>query len=194
LCDNDLVEALRRGDADAQQRLWRDHQKELVAALRRSPGLSAEDAEDVVGEVLAGVLAPGAPVVRSFRGGSLRAFLLTVVRCDALDLLRRRARESPLEAETEHPGHVASSARNDPPLDRSTVFWSSYQDCLEELAERVRAAWVGRWVGAEFEELAALLGLSASRARAIVAQARAQLARCMGKKGYLAEQNGPSSR
>lgn len=84
----------RAGRRSTLEACYRQHFQSVEAAVGRI--LSGADKETVVHEVFYRVLADG-DMRRSFRGGSLGAWLSTVARNRALDYHRRRSRDTPID-------------------------------------------------------------------------------------------------
>jgi RNA polymerase sigma-70 factor (ECF subfamily) len=85
-----------RGDPDIIERCYRDHFEVVEAAIRQV--LVPADRETVIHEVFWRLLS-NPELRRSFRGGSMAAWLATVTRNLAIDYLRRLTREVALPAE-----------------------------------------------------------------------------------------------
>ncbi len=88
--------AFHRGDREALERCYRDHFETVVASAQRV--LSQADAETAVHEVFYRPIS-SAELRASFRGGSLRAWISTVARNQAIDQFRRQQREKAVAAE-----------------------------------------------------------------------------------------------
>jgi RNA polymerase sigma-70 factor (ECF subfamily) len=101
--DEQWLAHFHAGDARILERCYLDHFASVATAARRI--LSSADAETVTHEVFYRLLSE--PKFRlTFRGGNLRAWLVQVGANAALDDVRRRRREAPLDAATHEPGEA----------------------------------------------------------------------------------------
>jgi RNA polymerase sigma-70 factor, ECF subfamily len=87
-----------RGDREAFESFYRDHFSSVDGAVGRI--LSGADKETVIHEVFCHVMA-SADVRRSFKGGSVGAWITTLARNRAIDFLRRRRFEEPVGSDPE---------------------------------------------------------------------------------------------
>lgn len=93
--DDAWVAAFHRGESPAIEDCYRDHFATVADAVRGV--LDSADRETIIHEVFSRLIA-GEDLRRSFRGGSLAAWLTVVARNHAIDYRRRRARETALPA------------------------------------------------------------------------------------------------
>jgi RNA polymerase sigma-70 factor (ECF subfamily) len=167
-----LVELARAGDPDAFDSLAHHHFAGIYALLFRMIG-NHEDAEDLAQECF--LRAQNS--LRWFRGqAAFSTWLYRIALHLSRDHFRRRARRPQPLAEKEPrssgQGPLEESARRELALGLRT--------CLDRLPHKLRAALVLRTQESlEYEEIAALLGISPQTARVHVMKARRQLERWM---------------
>jgi len=173
--DEQLVELVRGGDDRAFDAIHDRYAARLVAFARQLLGGSHHDAEEVVQDAFVRALAA---LRADDREIALRAWLHTIVRNRALDVLRRPQRTTDLDALA---GVLAdhSTAATDPHAvavrreDLRTLVGE-----LHELPERQRTALVLHELGGESHEaIARRLHVSAGGSKALVSRARSGLAR-----------------
>jgi len=124
-----LVKRCQRGDPDAWRALLSPFQ-ELGRRALRSFRLPAADTDDILSEVLTSLYAGG---LAQFRGGTvpeLVAFLKTVVRNQAIDLLKQRSKWGKGHAE-----EADADAAGPDPFDISTGI--ADDECVEFLRQEV---------------------------------------------------------
>jgi RNA polymerase sigma factor (sigma-70 family) len=164
--DDHLVGQLRAGSDGAFEVLFDRHHKPLLAFCRQMLGSTAE-AEDVVQETF---LAAYRGIVRSSEPIAARPWLYTIARHRCISVLRAR-REQPVEALPE----------------RATSHLAAYMDArhdlralltdVAQLPEAQRAALVLAELGQlSHEEIASVVGCPRQKVRALVFQARSNLA------------------
>ena len=148
----------------------------LALRVTRDPGL----AEDAVQEAFASAL----KAASSFRGEArLQTWLHRIVYTKAIDLLRRRARERPLEndaeevsAEDERLGHAPAWARPPDELLASAETRAALEEAMGELTPLQRAVFELRELeGKDTTETADLLDISEGAARVHLHRARLRL-------------------
>jgi RNA polymerase sigma factor (sigma-70 family) len=164
--DDCLVGQLRAGSDDAFEVLFDRHHKPLLAFCRHMLGSTAE-AEDVVQDTF---LAAHRGIVRSSQPIAVRPWLYTIARRRCISVLRAR-REQPVEAVPE----------------RATSNLAAQVDARDELRalltdvgrlpEAQRAALVLAELGElSHEQIASVVGCPQQKVRALVFQARSNLA------------------
>lgn len=161
-----LVEAVRQGELDALDTLYRRH----APALRRYAGSlcrDAETADDVVQQAFLKLVHAAA---EGTRVREPRAFLIRIVRNLACDELRRQHAE-PLEEDS-------LSARPEPVLESVAVGdWSRrLSSAIGELPDRQQAAFVlAELRGYSYDEIATVIGANPSSVGSLVHRARCTL-------------------
>jgi RNA polymerase sigma factor (sigma-70 family) len=172
--DELLVARARRGDAQALETLYRSFAGPVYTLARRMCG-SAHEAEDVLQETFLEVMRS----IKHFRGdGSLAGWIRKVAASKALMRLRReRARGEheplddvwPLVADADGIWHqVADSHQVGNRVDLETA--------LDQLSAAARAVvWLHDVEGYTHEEIAALLGKTASFSKSQLSRAYARL-------------------
>ena len=165
-----LVEAAKRGDADAFAGLVRLHQRRAYA-VARSIVFSHEDAEDAVQE---GFLHAYRALDRFVSGQSFGAWLHRIVANAALDLTRRRR----VRDADELPESVASPFRD--PAEAKDLR-DRLGQALATLTERQRSVIVLHDVeGFKHGEIGTMLGIPEGTSRSDLHHARAALRRALG--------------
>jgi RNA polymerase sigma-70 factor (ECF subfamily) len=173
--DGDLIDAARRGDRGALDRLLRRHYDRLYALCRRMTG-NEPDALDAAQEALIAI-AKGLPRFDGRSSFATWSYRVTANAC--LDELRRRQRR-PIPA-AEDGQRVDAGARSGPSLGDSVVDRLSLDDAIGALPVEFRAAVVLRDViGLDYAEIAAVLEIPAGTVRSRIARGRAQLANTLG--------------
>jgi RNA polymerase sigma-70 factor (ECF subfamily) len=173
---------LRKGLAEALEadgdRLYR-----LALRVTRDPAL----AEDAVQEAFASALQHAA----SFRGDAkVSTWLHRIVYTKAIDLLRRRAREQPLEddpaelgPEDDRLAHVSSWSRPPDELLASKEVLTALEEALRELTPLQRSVFELREMeGLPTEEVAESLSLSPGAVRVHLHRARLKLRARLGAR------------
>ena len=148
-------------------------------------------AEDLVQETLISALT----AADSFKGqSSERTWLIGILKHKILDHLRKSGREQPLDAEaepaestesyfdqTEHwKVSVSDWAQPDKALENER-FWTTFNNCMEKLPERLRVLYALRELdGLETEELLETLNIStANNLWVMLSRARVHLRQCL---------------
>jgi RNA polymerase sigma-70 factor, ECF subfamily len=168
--DEQLVELVRTGDDRAFDAIHERYHQRLVAFARSLLGGAHHDAEEVVQDAF--VRALGA-LRADDREMALRAWLFTIVRNRALDVLRRPQRTTDLEP---HAGVIADGGAD--PFERlqRREDLRALVGGLNALPERQRTALVAHELGGQSHEtIARSLGVSAGGSKALVCRARAGL-------------------
>lgn len=161
-----LVGRARAGDFAALERLYRTYERSVYTLAHRLTR-STEDAEDVLQETFLEVCRS----LRQWRGeGSLWGWIRTITASKALMRYRReKLREwEPLDDDLAHPGE-------DVPLRMDL------EAALDRLPERSRAVvWLHDVEGYTHEEIAELMGMTASFSKSQLARAHDKLRRWLG--------------
>src|SRR4051812_33794023 len=169
--DEQLVDLVRAGDDRAFAAIHARYEARLVAYARQLLGGAHHDAEEVVQDAF--VRALGA-LRADDREMALKAWLYTIVRNRALDVLRRPVRTTDLEphAPMLHDGSADPHERAARAEDLDAMVAG-----LKRLPERQRTALVLHEMGgASHEAIARRLHVSAGGSKALVSRARAGLA------------------
>jgi len=182
--DERLVTQIRRGNQNAFEVLVSRYNSRLLAFCRHMLG-SREDAEDVLQEALLKAYCN----LQQFRGNSqFYTWLVRITMNEALmNLRKRRYRQAPLEEVVETEREVVRRELED----RSNNPEMHYAEqevqqilarAIKTLSPRLSAAFVLRNVEEmPMQEIAAVLGLSASAAKSRVVRARSRLRKRLRK-------------
>jgi RNA polymerase sigma-70 factor (ECF subfamily) len=168
--DEQLVELVRAGDDRAFDAIHDRYEQRLVGYARQTLGGAHHDAEEVVQDAFVRALAA---LRADDREMALKAWLYTIVRNRALDVLRRPVRTTDLErhAPVLHDGSADPHER----LTRSEDL-RDLVGGLKALPERQRTALVLHELGgASHETIARRLHVSTGGSKALVCRARAGL-------------------
>jgi RNA polymerase sigma-70 factor (ECF subfamily) len=170
--DEQLVELVRGGDDRAFDAIHDRYEQRLVGYARQMLGGAHHDAEEVVQDAFVRALAA---LRADEREMALKAWLFTIVRNRALDVLRRPVRTTDLELHAP----VLRDASADPHerFTRAEDLRDLVGD-LQALPERQRTALVLHELGgASHEAIARRLHVSTGGSKALVCRARAGLAK-----------------
>ena len=169
--DEQLVDLVRSGDDRAFAAIHERYQPRLVAYARQLLGGAHHDAEEVVQDAFLRALRALRADAREM---ALRAWLYTIVRNRALDVLRRPVRMTDLEPHA--PTLCDASADPCERFVRSEELDALVAD-LKRLPERQRTALVMHEMGgASHRAIAARLDVTTGGSKALVSRARAGLA------------------
>jgi RNA polymerase sigma-70 factor (ECF subfamily) len=169
--DDQLVDLVRAGDDRAFAAIHDRYQPRLLAYARQMLGGAHHDAEEVVQDAF--VRALGA-LRADERDMALKAWLYTIVRNRALDVLRRPVRTTDLEP---HAGFLRDGSSDPHERAARAEDLGALVADLKRLPERQRTALVLHEMGgASHEAIARELHVSAGGAKALVSRARAGLA------------------
>jgi RNA polymerase sigma-70 factor (ECF subfamily) len=169
--DEQLVDLVRAGDDRAFAAVHDRYQPRLVAYARQLLGGAHHDAEEVVQDAFVRALAA---LRADDRDMALKAWLYTIVRNRALDVLRRPVRTTDLEPHA--PVLTDGSADPHERVTRAEDLGALVAG-LKRLPERQRTALVLRELGgASHETIARRLHVSTGGSKALVSRARAGLA------------------
>lgn len=169
--DEALVALVRRGDDRAFAAIHARYEHQLLRYARRLLGGAHHDAEEVVQDAFVRALAG----LRAHdRDMALKAWLHTIVRNRALDVLRRPARTTDLSAHAAALGDAGADPYER--LERADRLRELVAG-LARLPERQRAALVMHELGgASHQAIARSLNVSTGGSKALVSRARAGLA------------------
>jgi RNA polymerase sigma-70 factor (ECF subfamily) len=169
--DEQLVDLVRAGDDRAFAAIHDRYEQRLVAYARQMLGGAHHDAEEVVQDAFVRALHA---LRADDREMALKAWLYTIVRNRALDVLRRPVRTTDIDAHAP----VLSDSAGDP---HERVARHEDLDALvaglKRLPERQRTALVlHEMAGQSHEAIARRLHVSEGGSKALVSRARAGLA------------------
>ena len=190
----DEVELLRlaqRGDLEAFNRIVLEHQTRAFNVALRVLG-DGEAAADATQDAFLSAYRN----LRSYRGGSFRAWLLRIVTNACYDELRRRKRRpvTSLEelgpetedGEPEVEAWLASTADGPERLSERTELVHAIQDCLDRLPDEFRIVAVLADVqGYNYDEVSSAIGKPLGTVKSRLARARARLRDCLQRHGEL---------
>jgi len=178
-----LIQAAQNGDVDSFNRLVLAYQDLIYSQAYRMIGEGATAADTTQDAFISAF-----NHIRSFRGGSFRAWLLRIVTNACYDELRRRKRRPtvPLEPldesgdEIESPYWMEDSSETpEEHLDRADLN-KAIQHCLEVLPDEFRSAVVLVDVqGMDYIEAASALGKPLGTIKSRLARARLRMRDCL---------------
>ena len=178
-----LISDARQGDLNAFNRLILAYQDLVYAQAYRMMG-EAEAAEDATQEAFISAFRS----IRSYRGGSFRAWLLRIVTNACYDELRRRKRRpttplEPMDAEDEEiesPHWLADPSES--PEDRTDRLEldQAIQNCLEDLPPDFRSVVVLVDIqGFDYIEAAEVINKPVGTVKSRLSRARLRLRDCL---------------
>lgn len=185
--EEQLILGAQQGDLDAFNHLVTDYQG---LAFNLAFRLLSDDsaAEDVTQDAFISAYRN----IRSFRGGSFKAWLLRIVTNGSYDELRRRQRrpQTPLEPdpregkEAPDPGWLADPGESPQELAERVELNKAIQSCLNQLEAEFRAAVILVDVqGMDYTEAAQVLRRPLGTVKSRLARARNRLQLCL--QGYV---------
>jgi RNA polymerase sigma-70 factor (ECF subfamily) len=178
-----LIRDAQRGDLDAFNRLILAYQDRLYSQAYRVLG-DPQSADDATQEAFISAFKN----LRSFRGGSFRAWLLRIVTNACYDELRRRKRRptTPLEPiddagdEIESPHWIADPGELPEENIERSELGLAIQDCLDQLPEDFRVVVVLVDVqGLDYLEAADVIGKPLGTIKSRLARARNRMRECL---------------
>ncbi len=187
----ELLRLAQRGDLEAFNRVVLDHQtRAFNVALRVLD--DGEAAADATQEAFLSAYRN----LRSYRGGSFRAWLLRIVTNACYDELRRRKRRPATsledlgpeteDGEPEVEAWLASTADGPERLSERTELVYAIQDCLDRLPDEFRIVAVLADVqGYNYDEVSSAIGKPLGTVKSRLARARARLRDCLQRHGEL---------
>ena len=178
-----LIRDAKRGDLDAFNRLVLEYQDMLYNTAYRILGDPAQ-AADATQEAFISAFNK----LKSYRGGSFKAWLLRIVTNACYDELRRKKRrpQTPLEPLTENDEEMEDprwltdpNASPEEQLETAELD-QAIQDCIENLPPDFRAVVVLTDIqGLDYKEAAAALKTPLGTIRSRLARARGRLRDCL---------------
>ena len=178
-----LIESARKGDLDSFNRLVLAYQDVVFGQAFRMMGESeaAEDATQIA-------FISAFRNIRSYRGGSFRAWLLRIVTNACYDELRRRKRRptsrlEPLDAdneEIESPYWLSDPGESPEEATERAELGKALQHCLNQLPPDFRAVVILVDVqGLDYREAAVAVGKPLGTVKSRLARARMRLRDCL---------------
>lgn len=181
-----LIQEAQKGELDSFNRLVLAYQDQVYTQAYRIIG-DSEAAADATQEAFISAFNH----LKSYRGGSFRAWLLRIVTNSCYDELRRRQRRptSPLEPlddsgeEIESPGWMVDPADSPETQVERAELRQAIQYCLENLAIEFRTVVILVDVqGMDYVEAAQVIGKPLGTVKSRLARARVRLQDCL--KGF----------
>jgi RNA polymerase sigma-70 factor (ECF subfamily) len=187
----ELLRQAQRGDLDAFNSVVLAHQTRAYNVALRVLGDGAA-AADATQEAFISAYRS----LRSYRGGSFRAWLLRIVTNACYDELRRRKRRPATsledlapeteDGEPEVEAWLATQADGPERLSERTELVAAIQDCLDRLPDEFRVVAVLADVqGCGYDEVAQAIGKPLGTVKSRLARARARLRDCLQRHGEL---------
>jgi RNA polymerase sigma-70 factor (ECF subfamily) len=181
--EEQLIQSAQQGDLDAFNRLVVSYQGVAYNVAYRLMGDDAA-AQDATQDAFVSAYRN----IRSYHGGSFKAWLLRIVTNGCYDELRRRKRrpQTPLEPEAEDgsegadPAWLADPGETPQELAERVELNTAIQRCLNQLEDEFRAAVVLVDVhGMDYTEAAAILKRPLGTVKSRLARARGRLQECL---------------
>jgi RNA polymerase sigma-70 factor, ECF subfamily len=178
-----LIQSARQGDLDSFNRLVLAYQDVIYSQAYRllNDAYAADDATQVA-------FISAYRNIKSYRGGSFRAWLLRIVTNASYDELRRRKRRptTPLEPmdetgdEIESPRWIADPGELPEDTLERAELGNAIQDCMGDLSPEFRAVVVLVDVqGLDYAEVADIIGKPVGTVKSRLARARTRLRNCL---------------
>ena len=184
-----LIQAACQGDLDAFNRLVLAYQDQVYNQAYRMIGES-EAAEDATQEAFISAYQH----IRTYRGGSFRAWLLRIVTNACYDELRRRQRRptTPLEPIDDAGEEIESPQWMEDPGDtpetslQRTQLRQAIEHCLKHLPDEFRATVLMIDIqGLDYQEASQALGKPLGTVKSRLARARLRMRDCLQGFGEL---------
>lgn len=178
-----LIQAAKKGDLDAFNRLVLEYQDMLFAQAYRMLG-EPQPAEDATQEAFISAYRK----LHTYRGGSFRAWLLRIVTNACYDELRRRQRRpttplEPLDAdneEVESPRWIVDTGESPEDSAERSELSQAIQDCLQGLPDDFRAAVILIDIqGLDYSEAAEAVGTPVGTVKSRLSRARLRMRDCL---------------
>jgi RNA polymerase sigma-70 factor (ECF subfamily) len=187
MSEEQLIQAAQKGDLDAFNRLVLDYQGLAFNLAYRLLG-DDPSAQDVTQDAFISAYKN----LRSYRGGSFKAWLLRIVTNGSYDELRRRQRRPQISLEPEDkdreeapdPVWLADPGESPQELAERVELNTAIQRCLSQLETDFRAAVVLVDVqGMDYAEAAQILRRPLGTVKSRLARGRSRLQDCL--QGYM---------
>jgi RNA polymerase sigma-70 factor, ECF subfamily len=175
-----LIKRAQKGEVEAFNRLVLHYQEAVYNVAYRIMG-EPQAAEDATQEAFISAHKS----LRSFRGGSFKAWLMRIATNACYDELRRRKRrpQTSLEQitdENESFVHLASSDDGPEKAQQRLEVMRAIEDCLRSLPDDQRVtAVLGDVEGYDYQEIAGLTGVSLGTVKSRMSRARAKMRDCL---------------
>jgi RNA polymerase sigma-70 factor (ECF subfamily) len=187
----ELLRLAQRGDLEAFNSVVLAHQTRAFNVALRVLG-DGEAAADATQEAFLSAYRN----LRSYRGGSFRAWLLRIVTNACYDELRRRKRRPSTsledlgpesdDGEPEVDAWLASKTDGPERLSERSELVHAIQDCLDRLPDEFRIVAVLADVqGYDYDEVSSAIGKPLGTVKSRLARARARLRDCLQRHGEL---------
>jgi len=185
--ETSLIAAAQHGDLDSFNRLVINYQDQVYNHAYRTMG-----EKDAAADATQDAFIAAFRNIRSYRGGSFRAWLFRIVTNACYDELRRRKRRpttslEPLDdagEEMESPAWLADSSDTPEIAVERKELETAIQHCLDGLQEDFRTVIVLVDVnGMDYDEAAVVIGKPMGTIKSRLARARGHLRDCL--QGYL---------
>lgn len=178
-----LISEAKSGELDSFNRLVLEYQEIVYNQAYRMMG-EGPAAADATQEAFISAYRK----IRSFRGGSFRAWLLRIVTNACYDELRRRKRRpttalEPLDNDDElieSPHWIVDPSESPEQAAERTELFNAIQSCLDELPDDFRAiAILVDIQGFNYQEAANVIGKPIGTVKSRLSRARLQLRNCL---------------
>jgi len=178
-----LISEAKRGELDSFNHLVLEYQEIVYNQAYRMMG-EGPAAADATQEAFISAYRK----IRSFRGGSFRAWLLRIVTNACYDELRRRKRRpttalEPLDKDDElieSPHWIVDPSESPEQAAERTELFNAIQSCLDELPDDFRAiAILVDIQGFNYQEAANVIGKPIGTVKSRLSRARLQLRNCL---------------
>lgn len=167
--DLQLIQRLTAGESTAFEQLDQRYRQRLTGFLRGRHQLALEEAEDLVQDVFAALVANECSALKSFEG---RASFYTYLCAIALRRVYRRYRRQPQTVEVD--ADCTSEPANDPTEAETTA--AQVRQAMMALPEQFRTAlMLHHFGGMEYHEIADLIGVPANTVATRICRAKRRL-------------------
>jgi RNA polymerase sigma-70 factor, ECF subfamily len=184
-----MIDAARRGDLDAFNRLVLAHQDQVFNLTYRMLG-EMEPAEDAAQDTFISAYRN----LKGYRGGSFKAWLLRIATNACYDELRRRQRRptiplepvTPDDEEIESPAWIADPGDSPEEIAERQELNQAIQHCLKSLSPEFRSVVVLVDIqGLDYDEAAQAINKPVGTVKSRLARARQRLRDCLQGVGEL---------
>jgi RNA polymerase sigma-70 factor, ECF subfamily len=184
-----LIRAAQRGDVDSYNTLVLHHQTQAFNVAYRIMG-DPDSAADATQEAFISAF----KAIRTFRGGSFKAWLLRIVTNACYDEIRRRKRRpnASLDAlyvedeSADSDGSLVTRAENPEQYAQRMDLQAAIVGCLQGLSEDQRTVTVLSDIeGMSYEEIADVIGAALGTVKSRLSRARSSLRDCLQGHGEL---------
>lgn len=175
-----LIKRAQQGDVTAFNRLVLHYQELVYNVTYRIMG-EPQSAEDATQEAFISAYKS----LNSFRGGSFKSWLMRIATNACYDELRRRKRRpqsslDELTAENESFAFLRSPDEGPEKAQQRLEMVRAIEDCLRDLPDDQRVtAVLGDVEGYNYQEIAAITGVSLGTVKSRMSRARAKMRECL---------------